>query len=313
MGEVKQALQGGARLVRGTLRYAGLAWLISFLLALPLAALMRSHLAGSMGRSLAATRLREGWDDLWFQGFEVRAKGLAATFQPSVVGVGAVLDGLDSMLTGNLWLQHGALLGVGLVYALAWVFLSAGFIGTYVGRGEGGFMARGAHLFPRFVALALLAAPLYGVILLVILPGLGGLVETINRETIDERIHFAWVAGKYLVVWLGVWVVSLVVDYARVLSARTPKRGLIPVVRGAVGLVWSRRGRVFGLSACLLLVGAALFGAHAIVAPGAGDATWAAVLAAFLVSQAYLFARILLRCATFASECVLADQPGASG
>jgi hypothetical protein len=46
------------------------------------------------------------------------------------------------------------------------------------------------------------------------------------------------------------------------------------------------------------------------VAPGAGDASWGALVATFILSQAYVFARILVRCSFLACETELARRIG---
>ncbi len=309
MGDVRHALVEGLRRVRTHWPLALLAQAVSVLLAIPLAALVRQHLADSLGSSLAATRLRDGWDDLWFQAFAAKAEGLATTFQPSVVGVGAILDGLDATVTGNLWTQPTAIAGVGVTYALTWTFLAAGLVGTYVQRETTlSFWARAGQLFPRFLVLAAFGAAIYGMILGVILPQLTRAVDHLNRETIDERIHFAWVAGKYFLVWLAMWGTSLLVDYSRVLSARHPERGVLVVITQTVHLLSRQAPRVFGLSFLVLLGGAALFGVYAVINPGARDSTWVAVLAAFVLSQLYIFGRILLRCTAFATASALSEH-----
>ena len=51
-----------------------------------------------LGRSLAADAAAAGADYDWWQEFSAQATGLGKTFAPTIVGFGAVLDNLESLL-----------------------------------------------------------------------------------------------------------------------------------------------------------------------------------------------------------------------
>lgn len=310
---VRWALVAGWGLVRQAGRYLGLAYAASLALALPLAAALASTLEDGMGRSEAGERMRDGFDALWHQSFSARAQGLAKSFDPGVVGIGAVFDGLDGLVTGQLFHAHVAIVGVGLIYLAVWTFLASGLVARFSGRSTRvSFFAEAAHYFPRFAALAALAAVVYALLLGPLLTLLGGAVEEINRETLDERVHFAWVLGKYAIVWAGVWATSVLFDYARVVAVARDCPPIAENLRRAARLVWRHKRRVFGLSGALFGVSVALTLSYWAIAPGAEGGSWPAILWAFAVGQLYLFARIALRGWIYAAQtalgCTLAGE-----
>lgn len=300
---IRQALLEGLVHVRGARRYLGLAYLASLALALPLAAALATTLEHSFGRGETNERMRDGFDSLWYQGFSGRAEGLASTFDPSIVGIGAVFNGLDALVTGRLLEHNAAIVGVGLIYLAVWTFLAAGLLSRFCGRSdERSFFAQAAHHFPRFAVLAAAAGLLYYVVFGPLHTGLGKLVDDINREQLDERVHFAWVVGKYAVLWSIAWTISLVFDYARVVAVRDELPPLAVNLRRALGIVLRNKLRTYGLSVCLFVLSVAAMMVYWMVAPDAMGGSPFGILVAFLIGQAYLLVRIGLRGMTWAAE-----------
>ena len=300
---IRLSLLEGLAHVRGAKRYLGLVYLASLALALPLAAALATTLEHSFGRSETSERMRDGFDALWYQGFSGRAEGLASTFDPSIIGIGAVFNGIDALVTGRLFDHNAAIVGVGLIYLGVWTFLAACLLSRFCGRSDQrSFFAHGAHHFPRFAVLAVLAGVLYYMIFGPLHTGLGKLVDEINREQLDERVHFAWVLGKYALVWSIAWTVSLVFDYARVVAVRDELPPLATNLRRALGIVLRNKLRIYGLSLGLFLMSVVAMSIYWLVAPGAEGGSPFAILVAFLIGQAYLLVRIGLRATTWAAE-----------
>lgn len=307
------AVSEGLSRVGASPRLVLVAWLVSLAVAAPLATVMHSLLADAIGHSEAGQRLVEGWDGLWYRSFEARAQGLGKTFGPGIVGIGAVLSGLDRLTTGTLSTIAGPVLGAGLVYALAWVFIAGGVLGTYLRGPDGaGLWREGARHFPRLLALGLFALVGYGLVLGMVLPALGRWVEAATIDVIDERVAFGWTLGKYAVVWGLLWLVSLVHDYAKVFTVMRPELGALAALREGLRFVMARPRVVFGVSATVV----ALFGvatlAYWVIAPGAGDDNAFRILVGFGIAQGFVALRIGVRCLGYASRVALvgAALPG---
>ena len=152
------AFRDGVRRVNGApVMLLGM-FLATLLVALPLSLVLRGAIESSLGRSLAAETAASGVNYDWWQEFSSQATGLAATFVPSIVGFGAVLDNLSGLLD-NLPLA-GAISAAIAAWLAVWSFLSGGVIDRYARgrptRSAGFFAACGTH-FWRFLRLGVVA------------------------------------------------------------------------------------------------------------------------------------------------------------
>jgi hypothetical protein len=312
-GPVRAAFGAGLRDVNRNRRYLLLVYGCALALAMPLALVLMSAIAGSLGTTLAGERMRAGFDSLWFNSFSAQATGVAATFHPSVVGIGAVLDALDSFLAGFESLVSGGaasgVLPVALLYMVLWSFFTGGFLARFAAPGrEAPFLRDAVQWFPRMLAVTCLSAVFYLLMLGYVRSWVDIAVYSLSRESIDERVHFAWTAAAYLLLWTIVWCANLVFDYTKVL-----------VVRGTAGVLWSPLhamviairfiGRHPLRTTGLYLLSGALWIAVLLLywtlAPGAGTASVGAIVGAFLLGQLFILSRIWIRCVFYAAETAL--------
>ncbi|MFQ5677716.1 MAG: hypothetical protein ACE5G1_17640, partial [bacterium] len=284
-------------------KYILLAYGVNFLLVLVLGIGLARTLNKSFSHSVAAENMRNGFDSVWYQAFSSEAHGLTATFHPSVVGIGAVFNGLEQMLDGRIWTGLAA---GGFLYVLLWTFWSAGFIGLYATSEEHpSFFQRAAEFFPRFLILAVLAGVAYFLLFYFVMQWLGKAVEELTRETIDERVHFLYVALKYLVAWVLIGTVNLVIDYSKILTVVRNHKNALSAPLVAVRLVFSNFGKTYGLYLSIGIVWTGLMLLYWLVAPGAGQSSWLMIIGTFVVSQIYLLTRIATRCLFYAGQTVM--------
>ncbi|MBL4688066.1 MAG: hypothetical protein JKY37_25985 [Nannocystaceae bacterium] len=314
----RKTTTGGSALVQGLSAVSGrlgdiaVIWLASLLLALPLALSLQASISQSLGHSEAGTRMLTGWDGLWFRSWEAQATGLQQSFKPAVVGIGAVFEGLDAMVTGALGSLPAAVLAAAGAYVLLWVLLSGGLIARYASPSQPPHLLRaGAEHFLRLLPLAGLAIAAYAFIFAVVLPMLTGIEQAALLDVNDERVAVAYAATKYGVVWLAVWSVGLVHDYAKVMRVTDRSLGALSAIADAVALMWRRAGTV-------MVVALGVFGGFIVVvlvywfiAPGVQQGNPFKILMAFAVGQVSVAARIGLRCWGHAARvAVLAEDGG---
>jgi hypothetical protein len=304
---IAAALRIGILRAQQCMRLLWLAYAFNVALALPLAIAVADQLAQSIGPSIAGETMLQGFDHLWFRGFDVRASGLAATFEPGVVGIGGVLRALDALVTGALLDLHPSIVAAGVVYLVGWVFLASGFLARFVG-GETNFFGAAARNFPRLVTLAAFSWLLYAITLKGLLPLLADLVAVVTYDTTDERFHFVCTLGKYAVVWVSMWTLSLVCDYAKIIAVARPDDPLHHCVGRALVLLLVNPRAVFGLSAALLGLGLGFLLLYAVIAPGADQHNGFKIGIAFLISQTYVLGRVALRCVGIAAQAELATS-----
>lgn len=287
------------------------AYLLSLLLALPLAAALQSSLRDSLRHREAAERLLTGWDGLWYRSFSAQASGLESTFDAGVVGIGAVFRSLDALLRGGLLDLPLPIVIAGLLYLLGWVVLSGGLLARFGGDDRGLWRLGIAHA-PRLWWIAATGWVLSLLVLGAVLPLLSVAVERACRDVIDERVHAAWLLGKYAVVWLLMLAIRLVVDYAKVAAVAEPSRSPRWALGQGLRTVGGRARAVIGVQAILGALGLALLLAYWAIAPGADQGNPFKILIAFLISQSSVAARVVMRALTLASEHALwvAAGPG---
>ena len=129
--------------------------LFSLLLVIP----MYNSLKDSFGRSEAGSRMAKGFDYIWWEEFQDEAKGLETTFSPSVIGKGAILTNLESLIQMRFLSLPPILLVFGLFYIILHTFLAGGIL-TIFSQDAQGFTLKefiqgaGSH-FLRFFGLML--------------------------------------------------------------------------------------------------------------------------------------------------------------
>lgn len=280
-------------------------WLANVLVALPFALLVTSSLSDSIGGSLVHEKLRSGFDMGWYGEYEAQATGVPATFRPSVIGVGAVLDNLESWLNGDFAELPPALVAAGVVYALVWAFLLGGVLDRFREHGRlfrmGEFFGRSAEFFFRFVRLALVSAVLYYLVYR-FAGWLFSWIEEATREVTVERTVLGYVVAASLLVGFLLTLVHMVFDYAKIAAFVENRRSMGVAAFRGLFFVLSRPGRCFTIYYGLGALGIALVVAYAFVAPGAGGASAFRVGTGFLVGQLYVIIKIGLRLSFYAAQ-----------
>jgi len=104
-------------------------YLLTLLVALPLASVVRGAIGDDLGPSLTAGRVADGVDYEWWQAFEERATGLATTFTPSIIGFAAPLGNLSHLADHTA--MPAAIAGVVGAYLVLWAFVVGGVLDRY--------------------------------------------------------------------------------------------------------------------------------------------------------------------------------------
>ena len=75
----------------------------------------------------------------------ITSVSLRDPFKPTLVGAGAIFHNLESWLTGELFTEYPAVVGVGIAYGLLWAFLMGGLLDRYARPAEKAVRARFAQ------------------------------------------------------------------------------------------------------------------------------------------------------------------------
>jgi hypothetical protein len=281
--------------------------LLLFSLALSIipTVLLSEQIRESLDHSRMSEELASGYSDDWFQEFTAGAGGIGATFHPTAAGIGAILNGWDAFLSGRLWSENLVIVALILAYALVWVFVSGGLLAHFEQRRTPNFVSFvsfSATYFGRFIRLALIAGVVFWFLFGLLIPWMDGLIEAMNRNTIDERIEFAWVSAKYSVIVLVLFQVNLISDYSKILTVIQRRKSMILAVIRAIRLEIEHPVRTVGLYGAVVVIGLACFLFYSLVVPGSSQSTWLGVLFGLAIGQAYIATRIALRMLFFGSQ-----------
>ncbi len=312
MSSLKAAFSGFGR-VLGSPTLVLVLWISNVVVAVPLAVSIAGSVQDSIGGSLVQQNLRGGFDMGWYGEFDARAKGIEKTFSPSIVGAGAFFDNVEAWLNGSLFEMLEALVALGFVYGLLWALFLGGILHRYSDR-RGlfrltDFFSHGAEFFFRFVRLAVLSGFLYYLVYR-FAGWLFGRVEDATRDVTVERTVLTYVIAASVLVALLLTFVNMVFDYAKIAAYKENRRSMILAAIRGFRLVLGNLGRASVLYYGLGLFGLVLLGAYSLVAPGVGQASVPSVVFAFLVGQAYLVSKLVLRLTFYAGQLALYESAG---
>ncbi|MBI3662055.1 MAG: hypothetical protein HY234_03270 [Acidobacteria bacterium] len=280
----------------------------SVLIALPVSLAVKNILHESFGMSLVNENMRAGFDLSWFGEFSAGSSGLASTFGPWVTGIVPVLSNLESLLDGKL-LRGGTLLLAGGAFLLLWTFFAGGILDRYANPGAPRlrvrFFAHCGDNFFSFLRLLAISLALYYAVFRFAANPLHSWVENSTRDVTTERTVIFYTAAVYALTALLLAFFTLVFDYARIAIVVEHRRSALFAFLRGLRFVFSNPVRTCGLYLLLTATGLVLFGTYGYAAPGPGQATWRAVVGAFLLGQAFILCRIVLKLWFLSSQTLL--------
>lgn len=292
------AILTGLRRAFGSPRILLFLWLLNLLVALPAAVAIHDAIGDSLGASLADEGLRSGFDLGWYGEYRQQGSEFERTFRPSVVGIGAVLDNLDDWFRGDIFKQHGTLVALGVGWALVWTMLVGGVLRQVSRHAQSltiaTLLSTGARYFWRMLRLGLIAAVFYYWIYRTARALFPWIERATQDVTVERTVLFYNLLGAALILSMFL-VVRVVFDYAKIAVVREDRRSvLMAMLRGAV-FVLAHPIKASGVACAFVLFGLALTAVYALIAPGATQSTWTAVILAFLLSQLMLSLKLGLR------------------
>jgi hypothetical protein len=299
---------GIRRVNRAPVILAGV-WTMTLLVALPLTLALRDTIARHLGSSLAADRAASGVDYDWMQEFGEVATGSAATFRPTILGFGAVLDNLSAFLDDTT--RPVAILAFAAAYILLWIFLAGGIIDRYARdratRSNGFFAACGIYSI-RFARLAAVQLIVYAVVFGALHPLLfDRLYPALIRDLTVERTAFFIRVGLYAAFGLVLAAFNLLFDYAKVRAVIEDRRSMLGALSAAARFIGRNATATIGLFLLNVLLFLVALGGYAMIAPGAGGAglsMWIGVI----LSELYILARLWVKLVFWGTEVALFQE-----
>lgn len=281
-------------------------WALTLLVSVPLALDLRSTIEQHLGSSLAADTAASGVNYDWMQEFSDQATGLGVTFQPTIIGFGALLDNLSGLLD-NVH-RPRVIVSAAAAYIMIWIFVAGGIIDRYARdratRAYGFFAASGVFFF-RFLRLAAVMWIVYAFLFAYVHPWLfDRLYPRVVYEVTVERTALFVRLVFYLAFGVVLAACNLIFDYAKLRAVVEDRRSMVSAISAALRFI----RRNYAAAVTLYVVDFALFlvviAMYAAIAPGAGGSGWSIWIGVAL-GQLYILARLWVKLVFWASETAL--------
>ena len=106
--------------------------IINIIFALVLSVPIYYILQDSFGDSKVSENMLEGFDMLWYGEFQNEVSGFASSFEPSIIGIGGILNNFVIIESGNLLRNVPITIAIlGLLYLLFSTYLNGGILGAF--------------------------------------------------------------------------------------------------------------------------------------------------------------------------------------
>jgi hypothetical protein len=316
-----RALKDGFRSLAGNPGLIALVLLVNLALALVLAVPFRTELEKDLQHTGASSSMMYGFDFDWWSRFNGRDP--LSGFAPDLLGNGFAWRNADLLLRGLVpgglfagghgGTTNGVLLGLGLVYWLLQVFLTGGLIGVFRAP-AGGWTVRGlvhgsGFYFGRLLRVSLLSLAATGVVFAAYWP-FARWLDGIAREAVSERTALGLMLGRNALLVAALVLVHAVSSYAKVTLVCEERLSALLALVSSLGFCWRN---AWGVVVQYLIVGALgvlLVGLFGVIDPGVAVNGWRSQLAALLLFETFVAARIALRLGLVASQVELQQARG---
>jgi hypothetical protein len=279
---------------------------INLLFSLILAVPMYNSLKSSLGSSEAGNRMAESFDTIWWEEFRDEAKGLETTFTPSIIGKGAILTNLETLIQMRFFSAPPILIGFGLLYIILHTFLAGGILSTF-NQDEPRFAVKeflqgaGSH-FLRFFALMLFSWLFLFIISAFLRSALLPIIYDISSDSYSEVIPFFLMLALSAITFFLLLLIQMVFDYARIKVVLEDERNFLKATGKAFSFVFKHPFSTFGLFYLIFLLNIAITVIYILIKEIIPQSDVLTVLAAFLFQQLFIFALIWIRCLLYASQ-----------
>ena len=171
--------------------------IINIVFALILSVPMFYTLQNSFGDSLVSKNMMEGFDSVWYGEFQNEVKGFASSFNPSIIGIGGILNNFVIIERGNLFNLKSlpaTILALGILFLLFGTFLNGGILSVFNSPEKKfsfrSFFEECGNYFIRFFFLMIFAVAIYVVLCVYFFPWLEGIFRVLGENATEEKIPF---------------------------------------------------------------------------------------------------------------------------
>jgi hypothetical protein len=313
------SLVAGFRSIRGNPGLVLLVLATNLALALVLAVPFADTLERDLAHTGASRSMMYGFDYDWWARFDPTASGPAASFAPDILGTGFALRNLDLLLRGvipaGLFASEkgpdAAILGMGVLYLVLQVFLTGGLLGVFRAPAGGWTFRSLVHgsgfYFGRLLRVSLLALAAASLVFAANGP-LARWVDRLATEAVSERTALALTLGRWALLLVLLVLVHMVSSHAKVLVVREERLSAVLAFASSAAFCARRLVSALGQYVVVFVLAALLLGGFGFVDRHLTVTGFRTQLAAFLLFEAFVGARVALRLGLLASQLELQER-----
>jgi hypothetical protein len=199
-----------------------------------------------------------------------------------------------------------AVIILSILYVFMSIFLYGGILHSLVHKNDQErfapvFFAGGGKFYGRFFRLTLYSLVLWipaGVIFVIF----DNLLKVIHRDPSHEQLTVIFTIGKVLFALFLIFLIKMIMDYARFKIAGQDSRKVFQALLGSVKFVFGKLGRTLALYYLLGLVGWAVFLIYKVLNATFVQSSMGTILLGFFLAQVFIASRGWLKIAYQAAQ-----------
>lgn len=301
----------GFNMTRRTIKMVLFLYIINLLFSMILAVPMYHSLKNHIGYSGVGDNLEKGFDYLWWEEYRDQSQGLEKTFTPSIIGKGALLKNLESLIQMKFLNYPPSLLVFGLLYILLHTFLAGGMVFIFSQDPseftfKKFFLGAGKY-FPYFLGIMIVSLAVFFLVLGFLNRWFGSIVASSAENSFSEIAPFILGIVFSLISLVIFLFFHMVFDYTRIKTVSEGRKNIFKSLLSSLSFVFKNPGTTLGLY--YLLFAATLFLSiiYILLHNLIPQISFLGILTAFIIQQSFIFALIGIRCWLYASQLKLLE------
>ncbi|RKY86287.1 hypothetical protein DRQ09_06290 [candidate division KSB1 bacterium] len=282
-------------------------FIVNLIFGLVLALPLYNTLQNSFGNSLVRNNMMKGFDYQWWSEFQFNNKGFVTSFNPSIIGIGAILNNIQGLFYGYFFRPtFSPIIVLAIIFMIINSFFAGGLLEIYNSE-ENKYSMRqffsgcGTYFF-RFLRLMIISLILYAVFFIWVRGLLDSLHSTITQNAKTERFVVILRFIEDILMIFFICFINMIFDYAKIRTVVEKGKWMVIETVKSICFIFSHFFKVLGLYYLIVIMGV-IFGvlywvAHTQIVQ---NTLWM-VLIMIVIQQIYIGIKIWIRFTFFGSE-----------
>jgi len=299
----------GFDMTRRTIKMVLLLYIINLLFSMVLAVPLYHSLKNHIGNSDAGDNLESGYDYLWWEEYRDQSQGLERTFTPSIIGKGALLENLESLIQMNFLTYPSSLILFGFLYMLLHTFLSGGIVYTFFEEplefSLKRFFKGAGKFFPYFFGIMVVSVGMFLLVMVSLVRWFHSIVAACAENSVSEIPPFLLSLAFSLLTWALLLFFHMILDYTRIKTVSEDKKNIMKTITSSISFVFKNPGTTLGLYYLIFAVNIILSVIYIIFQHLIPQISLWGIAGAFLIQQVFIFSLIWTRSWLYSSQLKL--------